>query len=58
MKGYSLAYDPSHRMLFMPGGREGRAKMVILSPSGTTEPEQKQQNAQSTTPIRQTAMKK
>jgi DNA-binding beta-propeller fold protein YncE len=57
VKGYSLAYDPSHKMLFMPGGREGRAKMVILSPSGTSEPEQKQ-NAQSATPDRQTAMKK
>jgi YVTN family beta-propeller protein len=32
VKGYSLAYDPSHKMLFMPGGREGRSKMVILSP--------------------------
>jgi len=58
VKGYTLAYDPSHRMLFMPGGREGRAKMVILSPSGISEPEQKQQNAQTTQPRRQTAMKK
>jgi hypothetical protein len=24
-------------MLFLPGGREGRSKMVILSPSGVTE---------------------
>jgi DNA-binding beta-propeller fold protein YncE len=32
VKGYSLAYEPSHKMLFMPGGREGRSKMVILSP--------------------------
>ncbi len=32
VKGYSLAYDPGHKMLFMPGGREGRSKMMILSP--------------------------
>ena len=32
VKGYSLAYEPNHKMLFMPGGREGRSKMVILSP--------------------------
>jgi YVTN family beta-propeller protein len=32
VKGYSLAYDSNHKMLFMPGGREGRSKMVILSP--------------------------
>jgi YVTN family beta-propeller protein len=38
VKGYSLAYDPSHQMLFMPGGREGRSKMVILSPVAPAEP--------------------
>lgn len=32
VKGFSIAYDPSHKMLFMPGAREGRSKMVILSP--------------------------
>jgi DNA-binding beta-propeller fold protein YncE len=32
VKGYSLAFEPSRKMLFMPGGREGRSKMVILSP--------------------------
>jgi YVTN family beta-propeller protein len=37
VKGYSLAYDPSHKMLFMPGGREGRSKMVILSPISAAE---------------------
>lgn len=34
VKGYSIAYDPAHKMLFLPGGREGRSKMVILSPAG------------------------
>jgi DNA-binding beta-propeller fold protein YncE len=37
VKGYSLAYDPNHKMLFMPGGREGRSKMVILSPVTASE---------------------
>ena len=37
VKGYSIAYDPAHKMLFLPGGREGRSKMVILSPSGVKE---------------------
>jgi DNA-binding beta-propeller fold protein YncE len=32
IKGYAIAYDPSHKMLFFPGGREGRAKLVILKP--------------------------
>lgn len=34
VKGYSIAYDPAHKMLFLPGGREVRSKMVILSPTG------------------------
>ena len=37
VKGYSIAYDPAHKMIVLPGGREGRSKMVILSPSGVTE---------------------
>ncbi len=62
VKGYSIAYDPAHKMLFLPGGREGRSKMVILTPSGVPE-SNKLQNAAS--PIEsspqaapQTAMKK
>jgi hypothetical protein len=61
VKGYSIAYDPAHKMLFLPGGREGRSKMVILSPSGVES--KRLQNAAS--PIEanpptapQTAMKK
>jgi DNA-binding beta-propeller fold protein YncE len=62
VKGYSIAYDPAHKMLFLPGGREGRSKMVILSPTGVTEPN-KLQNAASPPPgaphqSSQTAMKK
>ncbi len=62
VKGYSIAYDPAHKMLFLPGGREGRSKMVILSPTGVSEPN-KLQNAASPPPgvpqqSSQTAMKK
>jgi len=64
VKGYSIAYDPAHKMLFLPGGREGRSKMVILSPSGVAEVN-KLQNAENPIPVNpqtlngpQTAMKK
>src|SRR5579859_5445673 len=63
VKGYSIAYDPAHHMIFLPGGREGRSKMVILSPSGVPE-QPKMQNAASPPPgakqqqSSETAMKK
>ncbi|HEY6249287.1 MAG TPA: YncE family protein [Candidatus Angelobacter sp.] len=38
VKGYSLAYDAAHKMLFFPGGREGKAKLVILRPISSTQP--------------------
>jgi DNA-binding beta-propeller fold protein YncE len=57
VKGYSLAYDPQHKMLFFPGGREGRAKLVILRPVGNVNPGAPQ-TATSPAPSAQTAMKK
>jgi YVTN family beta-propeller protein len=45
VKGYSIAYDPAHKMIFLPGGREGRSKMVILSPAGVTQPNRPQNAA-------------
>jgi YVTN family beta-propeller protein len=62
VKGYAIAYDRAHHMIFLPGGREGRSKMVILSPTGVPEPS-KLQNAASPPPgaqkeSPQTAMKK
>jgi len=62
VKGFSIAYDPAHHMIFLPGGREGRSKMVILSPSGVAETP-KTQNVASPPPgtqkeSPQTAMKK
>ena len=34
VKGYSVAYDAEHKLLFFPGGREGRSKLLLLKPSG------------------------
>ncbi len=56
VKGYSIVYDASHKMLFFPGAREGRAKLVILRPiavNGATAP----QNAANSTSTSQTALK-
>ena len=30
VKGHTLAFDPSRQFVYMPGGREGRSKMVIV----------------------------
>ncbi|MBI2677469.1 MAG: hypothetical protein HYX28_01665 [Candidatus Koribacter versatilis] len=30
VKGHTLAFDPEKKMVYMPGGREGRSKLVIL----------------------------
>jgi len=32
IRGHALAYDPVKKYVYMPGGREGRAKLVILKP--------------------------
>jgi len=56
VKGYSLAYDASHKMLFFPGGREGKAKLVILRPISSNQPVAPQ-NAENTPPNNQTALK-
>jgi YVTN family beta-propeller protein len=58
VKGYSIAYDPAHKMLFLPGGREGRSKMVILTPSGVTETNRLQNAATPVESSPQTAMRK
>jgi DNA-binding beta-propeller fold protein YncE len=30
VKGHVLAFDPSNRLIYVPGGREGRSKLLIL----------------------------
>jgi hypothetical protein len=34
VKGYSVAYDPEHKLVFFPGGREGRSKLLMLKSAG------------------------
>ena len=56
VKGYGLAYDPAHKMLFMPGGREGRSKLVVLSPISFSVPGSPA-TAQNASSLEQTAQK-
>jgi YVTN family beta-propeller protein len=32
VKGHTVAYDPESKMVFLPGGREGRSAMLLLKP--------------------------
>lgn len=32
VRGHSLAYDPATKLIYVPGGREGRSKLLILKP--------------------------
>lgn len=57
VKGYSIAYDASRKMLFYPGGREGRAKLVILRPIAVNAPNAPQAASSSTPGSQQTAQK-
>lgn len=34
VKGHSLAFDPDRKLIYVPGGKEGRSKMVILKQFG------------------------
>lgn len=57
VKGYGLAYDPARKMLFMPGGREGRSKMVILTPISLSEPHPPATAAQKGQSLEETAQR-
>ena len=35
VKGHTLAFDPQKKMVYMPGGREGRSKLLILKQIGS-----------------------
>ena len=42
VKGHTLAFDPNKDFIYIPGGREGRAKLLILkqlAPAGTSQPQ-------------------
>lgn len=45
VKGHTFAYDPSKKLLYVPGGSEGRAKLLILKQLSTGLPLQQEQNA-------------
>lgn len=32
VRGHSLAYDPDSKLIYLPGGRDGRSKLLILKP--------------------------
>ena len=34
VKGYSVAYDTERNLVFFPGGREGRSKLLLLKGPG------------------------
>lgn len=34
VKGHTLAYDPEKRLVYLPGGLEGRSKLLILKQTG------------------------
>jgi YVTN family beta-propeller protein len=57
VKGFTIAYDASHHMLFMPGAREGRSKMVILSPISLSD-QNRPQSAENPAAGPETAMRK
>lgn len=57
VKGYSIAFDPAHKMIFMPGGRDGRSKMVILTPTAMAD-QNRPQTAENPPTAGQTAMRK
>jgi YVTN family beta-propeller protein len=40
VKGHAFAYDASRKMIFMPGGREGRSKMLIVRDLNGSGPQQ------------------
>ena len=58
VKGFSIAYDPQRHMLFMPGARDGRSKMVILKPISMNNDQNRSQTAENPPGGPQTAMRK
>jgi hypothetical protein len=40
VRGSSVAFDPSRKFVFLPGGREGRSKLLILKQLGPQQEEQ------------------
>jgi YVTN family beta-propeller protein len=38
VRGHTLAFDAEHKVVYVPGGREGRSKLVILKRVATNQP--------------------
>jgi DNA-binding beta-propeller fold protein YncE len=38
VKGHTVAYDAAKRLVLLPGGREGKSKILILRPMNSTQP--------------------
>jgi YVTN family beta-propeller protein len=39
VKGHTVAYDAPKRLVLLPGGREGKSKILILRPMNSTQPD-------------------
>lgn len=46
VKGHTLAFDPQKKLVYMPGGREGRSKLLILRQVGSGNPAGETQSAE------------
>lgn len=38
VRGHTLAYDPETKLIYVPGGRDGRSKLLILTPLSGNAP--------------------
>lgn len=45
VKGHAIAYDSEKKMFYIPGGREGKSKLVIMKQFGLAQPPIQGQNA-------------
>ena len=39
MKGHTVAYDAAKKLVLLPGGREGKSKVLILRPKNSNQPD-------------------
>jgi YVTN family beta-propeller protein len=46
VKGHTVAYDPEKKMIVLPGGREGRSKLLLLRPMTPTAQDTTRENAE------------
>jgi YVTN family beta-propeller protein len=46
VKGHTVAYDSERKMLFLPGGRDGRSKLLILRPVSPTQQQVESESAE------------